>query len=210
MEITDRFARRWLEWDEEVHDREEAGTYLRAAKDEQLLELLAGDSPTDRKYERDIVTTELQNRLVSRHVTHPRGADDVLVAAQEAYQAAADGQKAIHTAEAILKASGDMELGTSVSAAAYVSLDTTKVALEAARAHAAEIQAALTQSRIAERLIEDAAQAALDVVERAAAGAKRVAELGHLAEAKAAQEAADLIRAAAEVAAKKLRGSQNP
>lgn len=205
MEITDRFAQRWLEWDEHVRDREEAGAYLRAAKDEDLLELLAGDSPKDRKYERDIVTTELQNRLTGRHVGHPQSADEVLLAAQVAYEAAANGQKAIHTAEAILKASGDIALGTSVSAAAFVSLDTTKVALEAARAHAAELQAALTQSRIAERLLEDAAHAARDVLDKAAAGAKRVAELGHVAEAEAAHKAAELIRVAAVVAAQKLR-----
>jgi hypothetical protein len=205
MEITDRFAQKWDHWDEHVHDGAQAQTYLRAAKDEQLLELLAAESSKNRKYERDIVTTELQNRLATRHAAHPKGADEVMVAARQAYEAAAKGQKAIHTAEAILKASGDMELGTAVSTAAYVSLDTSKVALEAALRHATEIQAALAQSRIAERLIEDAAQAALDVVDRAAAGARRVAELGHLAEAEAAREAAELIRIAAEVAAQKLR-----
>jgi len=205
MDITERFAQHWLAWDERVHDRDEAAAYLRTAKDEDLLELLAGSSPKDRKYERDVVTTELQNRLAGRHMAHPRGADEVLVAAQQAYEAAAGGQKAIHTAEAILKASGDVELGTSVSTAAYISLDTTKVALEAARSHAAELQAALTQSRIAERLLEDAAQAARDVLDKAAAGAKRVAELGHVAEAEAARKAAELIRVAADIAAQKLR-----
>lgn len=209
MQISDRFAERWTEWDERVRDREDATRYLLVAKDEELLELLAGDSPKDRKYERDIVTTELQNRLARRHLQHPEGADDVLAAAQYAYEAAANGQKAIHTAEAILKASGDMDLGASVSSAAYVSLDTTRVALDAARAHAAELQAALSQSRIAERLLEDAAQAALDVVEKAAAGAKRVEQLGHVAEAKAAREAAELIRIAAEVAARKLRAAKH-
>ena len=205
MEITDRFAKHWLEWDERVHDRDEARRYLRDAKDEDLLELLAGNSPKDRKYERDIVTTELQNRLAGRHMAHPRGADEVLVAAQQAYEAAAGGQKAIHTAEAILKASGDVGLGAAVSSAAYVSLDSTRIALEAARSHAAELQAALTQSRIAERLLEDAAHAARDVLDKAAAGAKRVAELGHVAEAEAARAAAELIQAAADVAAQKLR-----
>lgn len=205
MEIRDRFAQHWLAWDERVHDRSDAVAFLRAAKDEDLLELLAAESPVDRKYARDVVTTELQNRLAGRHMAHPRGAEEVMVAAQQAYEAAADGQKAIHTAEAILKASGDLELGTSVSTAAYISLDTTKVALEAARAHAAELQSALTQSRIAERLLEDAAKAARDVLDKAAAGAKRVAELGHVAEADAARKAAELIRVAADTAAHKLR-----
>lgn len=205
MEIRDRFAQHWLVWDERVHDRSEAVAYLRAAKDEDLLELLAADSPLDRKYERDVVTTELQNRLAGRHMAHPRGAEDVLVAAQQAYEAAADGQTPIHRAEAILKANGDLALGASVSTAAFVSLDSTKLALDAARTHAAELQAALTQSRIAERLLEEAAQAARDVLDKAAAGAKRVAELGHVAEADAARKAAELIRAAADVAAQKLR-----
>lgn len=210
MEITDRFARRWEDWDDQVQDREGAVAFIRHAKDEELLELLAGDSDKDRKYERDVVMTELQNRLTNRHVEHPQGADEVMLAAQQAYEAAAAGQRAIHTAEGILKASGDMELGMAVSSAAYLSLDTTKVALEAAREHAAELQAALMQSRIAERLIEDAAEAALEVVERAAAGAKRVEELGHVDEARAAREAAELIRVAALVAATKLRETKAP
>lgn len=205
MEITDRFADRWDEWDARVPSRAEAAAYLRHAMDEDLLELLAGSSPRDRKYERDIVTIELQNRLSGRHMAHPRGAEEVRLAAQQAYEAAAEGQKPIHMAEAILKANGDMELGSSVSTAAYVSLDSTKLALEAARAHAAELQSALTQSRVAERLLEDAAQAARDVLDKAAAGAKRVAELGHVAEADAARKAAELIRVAALVAAQKLR-----
>lgn len=208
MEIVDRFAHRWLEWDAQVDGREQATAYLYAAKDEQLLELLAGGSPRDRKYERDIVMTELQNRLANRHIEHPQSADEVLLAAEQAYEAAANGQKAIHTAEAILKASGDLDLGTSVSTAAFVSLDTTKVALDAARVHAAELRAALAQSRIAERLIEDAATAARDVLDKAAEGARRVTELGHRAEAEAAREAADLIRVAAQVAAEKLRDAR--
>lgn len=204
MAITERFGSRWDEWDARVPTRTEASEFLREAMDEDLLELLAGSSPKDRKYERDIITIELQNRLAGRHLTHPRGAAEVLAAAQQAYEAAAHGQKPIHAAEAILKASGDMALGASVSAAAYVSLDSTKLALDAARAHAAELQAALTQSRVAERLLEEAAQAARDVLDKAAAGAKRVAELGHVAEADAARRAAELIRVAADVAAQKL------
>lgn len=208
MEITDRFATRWVDWDAQVHDRKDALRFLRDAKDEELLELLAGGSSTERKYERDVVMTELQNRLTGRNLDHPQGATEVMVAAEMAYEAAAQGQKAIHTAEAILKASGDVELGSSVSSAAYLSLDTSKVALDAARAHSAEIQAALAQSRIAERLIEDAAEAARDVVDRAAAGAKRVEELGHHEEAEAAREAAKLIQTAVEVAARKLHQSR--
>lgn len=205
MDITDRFGDRWDEWDANVHDRAQARKFLRAAKDEDLLELLAGDSSKDRKYERDIVTIEIENRLSARNRTHPQGADEVLEAARLAYEAAARGQLAIHTAEAILKASGDTDLGTSVSTAAFLSLDSTKLALEAAQTHAAELQKALAQSRVAERLVEDAAEAALLVVEKAAAGARRVAELGHLAEAQAASEAARVIRDAATEAARKLR-----
>ncbi|MEA3201822.1 MAG: hypothetical protein QOE90_3250 [Thermoplasmata archaeon] len=208
MQPFDRFAQRWDTWDAQVHDGEDVRTFLDAAKDEELLELLAAESPKKRKYERDIVMTELQNRMTGRNLEQPQGAADVLVAAELAYEAAANGQMAIHTAEAILKASGSTELGSSVSSAAYLSLDTSRVALDAARAHSAELQAALAQSRVAERLIEDAAEAARLVVERAAAGAKRIEELGHREEADAAREAAALIQTAVEVAAKKLRLSR--
>lgn len=209
MDITDRFAQRWVRWDARVHDPEQASRFLRSAKDEELLELLAGDSSKDRKYERDIVTTEIQNRLATRNREHPEGAEGVLRAAQVAYEEAAKGQRAIHTAEAILKASGDTDLGVSISSAAFVSLDTTKVALDAARAHVAELQASLAQSRVAERLIEDAEQAALEVAAKATHAAQRVAELGHEAEASEAREAARRIRDAAAEAARRLRSDRS-
>ena len=208
MEITDRFAQRWEAWDARVQGGEDAVLILRSAKDEDLLELLAGCSEKDRKYERDVVTTEIQNRLARRAKDHPEGAEHVFHAAYAAYEAAAKGQKAIHTAEGILKASGDTELGVSVSASATVSLDATKLAMEAAQAHVAELQSALAQSRIAERLVEDAAQAALEVAARTEKGAGRVAELGHEAEARAAREAAQRIREAAAEAAQKLRAAK--
>jgi hypothetical protein len=209
MEITDRFAERWQEWDARVHGREDAAAFLKSAKDEELLELLAGRSDKDRKYERDVVATEIQNRLARRAKEHPESAEQVFRAAYVAYEAAAKGQKAIHTAEGILKASGDVDLGVSVSSSAIASLDTTKLAMEAAQAHVAELQAAQAQSRIAEQLVEDAAQAALDAAAKADAGAGRVAELGHEAEAQAAREAAQRIRAAAAEAAKKLRAARS-
>ena len=209
MEITDRFAQRWETWDARVHGREEAAAFLKSAKDEELLELLAGCSDKDRKYERDVVTTEIQNRLARRAKEHPEGAEQVFRAAYAAYEAAAKGQKAIHTAEGILKASGDTDLGVSVSASAIISLDATKLAMEAAQAHVAELQAAQAQSRIAERLVEDAAQAALEVAAKTDRGAGRVAELGHEAEARAAREAAQRIREAAAEAAQKLRAAKD-
>jgi hypothetical protein len=209
MEITDRFAQGWEAWDARVRGGEDAAIFLRSAKDEELLELLAGCSDKDRKYERDVVTTEIQNRLARRAKEHPEGAEQVFRAAYAAYEASAKGQKAIHTAEGILKASGDMDLGVSVSASAIVSLDATKLAMEAAQAHVAELQAAQAQSRIAERLVEDAAQAALEVAAKTERGAGRVAELGHEAEARAAREAARLIREAAAEAARKLRAAKD-
>lgn len=208
MALKDRFASRWDAWDEEVHDRGDAAPYLAAAKDEELLELLAGWSDKDRKYERDIIAVEIQNRLAERSRKLPGGADDVLRAAFVAYGAAASSQKAIHAAEAILKASGDIELGRTVSASAYLSLDTTKLAMEAAQAHAAEVQAALTKSRIAEQLVEDAAEAAREAAEKAELGAKRVAELGHTEEAEAARAAAKRLRETAEEVARRLRESR--
>ena len=209
MEITDRFAQRWQTWDACVHGRADAATFLKSAKDEELLELLAGASDKDRKYERDVVATEIQNRLAQRAKEHPEGAEQVFRAAYAAYEAAAKGQKALHTAEGILKASGDMDLGVNVSASATLSLDATKLAMEAAQAHVAELQAAQAQSRIAEQLVEDAAQAALEVAAKTERGAGRVAELGHEAEARAAREAALRIREAAAEAAEKLRAAKD-
>ena len=205
MTFTDRFADKWLGWDARVHDREAAAAFLKAAADEDLLELLAGNSDKDRKYERDIIATEIQNRLAKRATDHPDGANEVFRAAYLAYEAAARGQRAMHTAESILKANGDPELGAAVSQAAMLSLDATRLAMKAAQQHAIELQAARAQSRIAERLAEDAEQIARDARAKAERAAARVAALGHVAEAQAARDAAAQIHDAAAVAAKKLR-----
>lgn len=205
MGLTDRFAARWIEWDHKVHGREEATRFLADAKDEDLLELLAGASERDRKYERDIITTEIQNRLATRNKELPEGADEVQRAAALAHETAVAAQKALHTAESILKASGDVELGTEVSASAYLNLDTTKLALEAADAHAHDVQAALMRSRVAERLVQDAADAAAVTAAKVEKGADRVADLGHEAVAEEARVVAKRIRETSEDVARKLR-----
>lgn len=209
MRLTDRFALTWTKWDERVHSPREATSFLTSAKDEELLELLAGESEKDRKYERDIVATEVINRLSRRSMELPGGATTVYRAARAAHEAAVQSQIAIHTAGGVLKAYGDDELGGAISAAAIVSLDTTKLAVDAARGHLSEVQAALAQSRVAERLIQDAAHAAIEAAVRAEQGARRVAELGKEAEAKAALDAAKLLRAAADEAVDMLGERQN-
>jgi hypothetical protein len=205
MTPTDRFADRWREWDSRVHERADATAFLKTATDETLIELLAGNSDRDRKYERDIIATEIQNRLAKRATDHPEGADEVFRAAYAAYEEAARGQRAMHTAENILKTHGDVELGNAVSLAANLSLDATRLAMKAAQQHAIDLQAARAQSRIAARLAEDAEQIAEEAQAKAERAAARVAELGHAAEAQAAREAAARLHDAAATAAKKLR-----
>lgn len=209
MEITDRFASRWTKWDGSLERGEDPNAVLAAAKDEDLLELLAGSSDKDRKYERDIVAVEIQNRLSRRNRLLPTSADDVLRAAIVAYEASAKSQRAIHTAEGILKASGEHELGVAVSGSAIASLDTTKLALEAAEEHAANVQATLNQSRVAEQLAQDAADSARRAAAAADDGAARVAELGHPEEAREVAAAAEALRVAAEEVARKLATSKD-
>lgn len=199
MEITDRFAKHWQKWDGSVRDRADIPAFLRAAKDEDLIELLAGSSASaDRKYARDVIATEILNRLHKRHNDLPSAAGEVLHAAEQAYEAAADGQRAIHTAESILKASGDSALGAKVSAAAYASLDTTRLAFEAAQQNSADVQATVAQSRVANRLAEDAAMTAKEGSDATRAAAASLKDSGHDKEAKAAHKAATEIEDAAQ------------
>lgn len=205
MDLTHRFVETWGDWDAQVHDAREATAFLRSAKDETLLELLAGESDQPRNHERDIISTEIANRLTRRSVELPGGATDVYHAARVAYEAAAKSQIAILTAGGLLKAHGDDELGTSIAGAAIVTLDTTRAAMDAARKHLADLQAALAQSRVAERLIEDAAHAALEAAIKAEQGAAKVAQLGRVREAAAARQAAFELHQAADEATRILR-----
>lgn len=199
MEITDRFARLWERWDRGVRDRSDVPGFLASAKDEDLIELLAATSPQERKYERDVVATEILNRLRKRTNDLPTAAEQVLLSAEAAYQAAVEGQKAIHTAEGLLKATGEEQLGAEVSATAYASLDTTKLALEAAQQNSADVRATIAQSRVAHQFAQDATESAREVSDAARAAAEPLAHAGRHEAAEAAIEAAERIERAAEL-----------
>lgn len=198
MEISDRFGRLWERWDSRVRDRSDIPLYLTEAKDEDLIELLAASAPQERKYERDIIATEILNRMRRRTTSLPSAASEVLRSAEAAYEAAAEGQKAIHTAEGILKATGEEALGAEVSATAYASLDTTKLAFEAAQQNSADVRATIAQSRVAHHLADDASHVAREASDATRAAAEPLAEAGRHKEADAAREAADKIHRATE------------
>lgn len=206
MSITDRFAKLWEQWDGNVRHRGDVPEFLKNAKDEDLVELLAATSPTTRKYERDIIATEVLNRLHRRHHDLPNAASEVLNAAEIAYDAAAEGQRAIHAAEGILKAQGEQELGETVSAAAYASLDTTRLAFEAAQKNSADVQATVAQSRVANHLAEDAAAQAKIGSDATRAAARTLEAAGHKQEADAAHKAATQITEAAKATVDASRG----
>lgn len=196
MHVSDRFGELWRKWDASVQERADIPGFLERATDEDLVELLAGASAVDRKYERDIVATEIVNRLGRRHRDLPAAADQVLRSAEIAYEAAAEGQRAIHTAEGILKATGEAELGEEVSASAYASLDTTRVAFEAAQKNSADVQATVSQSRLAKLLAEDAGRTAERTSDATEAAMGHLESTGHHKEAGAARRAAsDMLHA---------------
>lgn len=205
MEITERFARMWTEWDEKAGDRKDVPHYLRGAKDEDLVELLASSSQKDRKYERDVIATEILNRLHRRHRDLPSAADAVLESAEAAYHAASAGQQAIHTAEGILKAQGDEELGTEVSASAYESLDTTKAAFEAAQRNSKDVQRTVSQSRLTHDLAKEATRTAKRASDATRDAADALAGSGHSGAAHRAQKAADKIVEKADAATQATR-----
>lgn len=198
MDITDRFASLWARWDAAVHDRSEIPAFLSDASDEDLIELLAGAPRGDRKYECDVVATEILNRLHRRHRDLPTVAHEVLRSAELAYEAATEGQRAIHKAESILKAGGDEDLGREVSAAAYASLDTTRLAFEAAQRNSEDVHATVAQSRATQRLAGAAVESAEDAVGATREAASILAEQGHHDAAKEAEMAAARIERAAD------------
>lgn len=155
-----RFGKLWATWDERVASGQAPADILREAKDEDLVELLAGESTSDRTYARDVIGTELLNRLRRRSLRHPAEATAAVETAQTAHEAARDGQEAIHRAEGILKDSGQWDLGASVSASAYRSLDATQAAFDAAKDSAESLQKSLVQSRVGNELAEEAARTA--------------------------------------------------
>ena len=206
MHITDRFAKLWVNWDATVQSRADIPDVLRSAKDEDLIELLAGASAQDRKYERDVVATEILNRLHRRHSDLPAAAAEVLRSAEAAYEAAAQGQQAIHTAEGILKAEGKAALGAEVSASAYTSLDTTKLAFEAAKQNISDVQASVSRSRIANRLAEDAVNVAEKTSDATRKASRPLEDAGHPVQAKAACDAADDMTEKAQATLAATRG----
>lgn len=196
-----RFGRLWPEWDRRVAAGEKPKAMLREAKDEDLIEILAGESRLDRKYARDIIATEILNRLHARGTTQHPGAKGVEESARNAHAAAEEGQEAIHHAEGILKATGQYELGAAVSASADASLEATKAAFESAQEHAQSLHDTLAQSRLGSELAEHAAQKAEEGREITDELEQKMTAIGRGKEGRAASDASRDIQHAADHAA---------
>lgn len=203
-----RFARLWDTWDARRAAGERAADILRAAKDEELVEILAGESTENRKYERDIIATELLNRLSSRFREQPVSADAAADSAQSSHKAAEEGQEAIHRAEGILKSTGHYDLGASVSASADRSLAATQAALNAATEAARSARKSVAQSRAGVELAEEAAQTAKEAAQMVKEGQEiteqiegTMDDLGRGKEGRAAGAASRAMSAAADDAA---------
>jgi hypothetical protein len=193
-----RFGSLWKEWDERVAAGKLPVDLLREAKDEDLIEILAGESRLDRKYARDIIATEMLNRLHARVRTQHPGAKDVENSARSAHEAAQGGQEAIHHAEGILKATGQVELGAAVSASADASLKATSAAFESAKIQAEALHETLVQSRHGADLAADAAQKAEEGREITRKLEETMTSLGRGEEGRAASDASQKIQRAAD------------
>ena len=201
MDDDARFGRLWKEWDASIARGESPQNILREAKDEDLIEILAGESDVDRRYARDVIATELLNRVRGRSTNQPAAATAAADSAQAAHKTTQQGQEAIHRAEGILKHSGQWELGASVSASAYRSLDATEAAFTAAKDSAESLQRSLSQSRVGNELAEEAARTAQegrDITEDIEVEMER---LGRGKEGRAAAAASRAISEAAEESA---------
>lgn len=196
-----RFGRLWTEWDSRLDRGETPVDILREAKDEDLVEILAGESERDRKYARDIIATEILNRLHARSMRHPTAAKAAQASARLAHLAAKEGQEAIHLAEGLLKGSGQEALGAAVSASADASLAASKAAFTAAQQHADSLHQTLAQSRVGGELARDAAEAAEMGSEITRGLGEILKGIGREKEGQAAERAGRKIQATADQSA---------
>lgn len=199
-----RFGKLWVEWDARIAAGDLPRDILRTAKDEELIEILAGESRLDRKYARDIIATEILNRMHTRSMTQHPGARSVEATARAAHEIAQDSQEAIHLAEGILKASGapsDYVLGAAVSASADASLHATQAAFDSAKIQAEALHETLAQSRIGAELAAEAAHVADDGREITRMLEQTMGKMGRGEEGRAASEAARNIQKATDQAA---------
>lgn len=196
-----RFEKLWRRWDQRVAAGTPPVELLRDAKDEDLVEILAGESRLDRRYARDIIATEMLNRLHARGASQHPGAKIVEESAREAHQAAKDGQEAIHHAEGILKANGQVSLGSAVSDSADASLTATRAAFDSAKVQAAALHQTLGQSRLGGELAAEAVTKADEGREVTRQLESTMHALGRGEEGRAASEASRRIQAATDHAA---------
>lgn len=196
-----RFGKLWVEWDRRVAGGELPRAILENAKDEEIIELLAGESRLDRKYARDIVATEILNRMHRRSLTQHPGAREVEESARAAHKVAQDSQVAIHYAEGILKASGEFELGAAVSASADASLLAARAAFDSAKIQAEALHETLAQSRMGAELAAEAAAVADAGLKITRELERKMAAMGAGEAGRAASEASREIKEAADRAA---------
>lgn len=103
-----RFENRWRRWDDAIREGKQPTEFLPQISDDSLVELLAGGDIRARRYEMDIVATEILNRLRrTREGLHQAaiaatvGIDNVDRAAHRALNAVKRSESAIldHLAE---------------------------------------------------------------------------------------------------------------
>lgn len=199
-----RFGKLWAAWDARIAAGQPPQDILKNAQDEDLVEILAGESTRDRRYARDIIATEILNRMRARSTTQHPGARGVEASAKAAYEVARDSQEAIHRAEGILKASdvpGDFALGAAVSASADASLRATLAAFDSAKLQAEALRETLAQSRVGTELADEAAHAADAGREITRTLERTMTSMGRGAEGRAASDAARNIQKATDHAA---------
>lgn len=196
-----RFGKLWSAWDARIATGQPPGDILRNAKDEDLVEILAGESRLDRRYARDIIATEILNRMHARSTTQHPGAREVEASARAAHEVAQDSQEAIHHAEGILKSSGQYALGAAVSASADASLLATGAAFDSAKIQAEALHETLAQSRVGAELAAEAAEVADEGREITRELEQKMDAIGRGKEGRAASAAARDIQRATERAA---------
>lgn len=98
-----RYRRLWERWDGAVAAGRRPHEFLQEVSDESLIELLAG-ATEQRQYERDLIATELKNRMVRLHKAMKRATDEVVATVNLLTDAVLDAEDIVHGVETAAEA----------------------------------------------------------------------------------------------------------
>lgn len=149
-----RYERLWTDWDRSIQSGKSAEEVIEELSDETILELLAGAS-AERRFERNLLLTTAQNRMVSQKRAILRSEETTAAAVAEAEASMKRAAEATQDVRDHLERLGESESARRAEEEADAAVEAATRAADAVRSHREEVRSELLSRCRQPEMIEE-------------------------------------------------------